>query len=202
MALPVTDAFTDPNGTALTTHSASWVQNGGAFIIQSNTLQPNAAATEFAAHWTGDGFADDQYAQATLGSSAQGSHYIGPAIRVAAGATKTYYGYYGCAQAGLDQNRQFFKNVAGTWTQFGSNGTGTIAGEVLRLEAVGSTIRPLRNGSLDVMGEVSDSAVVSGSGGIAGWALGTMFIDDWESGDIVPYVVPIIYPFAITQRIG
>ena len=48
----------------------------------------------------------------------------------------TYYGYYGSAS-----NSQPFKMVAETWTQIGSDAAGFTAGDVVRLEVEGTTLR-------------------------------------------------------------
>ncbi len=91
MALPATEAFTNSNGTQLTTHSSNWTLNSGDFDIQSNALSPDAASTENGAHWNADTFDDDQYAQATLVDQFN-SRTIGVAVRCHATAD-TYYGW-------------------------------------------------------------------------------------------------------------
>jgi hypothetical protein len=85
MTLPRTDAFTGSNGTALTTYNASWIVNFGAFAITSNAIRGNSASNISMAHWQGDAFADDQYAQGTI-SNFSGSGSIGVAALFALAA--------------------------------------------------------------------------------------------------------------------
>jgi len=196
MALPATDAFTDTNGVTLPTHNANWVMNNGAFQIQSNTLQTNSAGAEIAGHWTGDTFADNQYAKLTL-ASASAAGVIGPAVRCAAGATATYYGVYSGTVGGAGLT-QFFKNVAGTWTQFGSNIFGAAVNDIYMIDANGTTLTAYKNGSS--IATTTDSAITSGSAGVTGFDSNTTRGDDWEAGNLAAAVVYQPYQMAVHMR--
>jgi len=142
MALPATDTFTAADGTALTTYSASWTNNVGAWAINTNAAYSNTLNLETGVHWNADVFDNGQYAQAVAVAVAA-SNWRGPAVRCHA-SDATYYGYYG------DTTTKFmFKSVAGTWTQIGSTGGATSVNDVLRLEVSGTTLTPKINGALD-----------------------------------------------------
>jgi len=199
MALPITDAFTDTNGTTLPAHNANWVQNNGAFQIQSNKVQSNSGGAETCAHWVGDTFDNNQYAFITILANSTGDNGIGPSCRCAAGAVATYYGLYASTQGG--GWLQLFKNITGTWTQFGSNDFGIAGGEGLRLEVNGTTLHPTRNGAAPSFGDFVDSAIPSGWGGVTGYSGGTAADgDNWEAGNLT--VITYNSPAKIPRRLS
>ena len=180
-ALPATDAFTDDDWTGLTTHSANWTLNGGGFDIYSNQVSPANVSDNSGAHWNAESFADDQYAEIVLSTTTTGFIYIGAAVRVASGATETYYGFYANSS-----DTKLVKLVAGSETQLGSDGAGLSADDVVRIEASGTTITPLVNDvEQDPPGAQTDATIESGSGGICGYGANTTVLgDDWEAGDL------------------
>jgi len=177
MALPATDTFTAADGTALQTYNASWSINCGAFAINTNAVYPNSVGAECGAGWNADTFDNAQYAQGVL--AAEVSVCIGPAVRVASdGTSDTYYGYY--------NGTYLFKQVTGSWAQLGSNGSNWSVGDVIRLEADGTTITPKINGVTDsAIGARTDTAIASGRAGICGWSVNTGDrLDTWEGGNL------------------
>jgi hypothetical protein len=185
VALPKTDAFTAANGTALTTYDSNYQNNSGALVINTNGVCPNAAGSECGVRWNGDTFDDDQYSQATLAAKpASDSFFIGVGVRHAAAGTASYYLYY------TANTQTFFgKLVTGTFTQFGSTMGGRTVGEVLRIEAEGTTIRAKVDGAQQA--SQSDSALTTGAAGLTGYDTSTTLrLDDWEAGDIVPPANP------------
>jgi hypothetical protein len=184
MALPATDSFTDSNGTALTSHSANWTQNNGAFDIQSNALAPNNSGDESGAHWNADAFDNDQYAEGVAtGFAGNDGIAIGLAVRCHASAD-TYYGFYGDSYSG--SGSYLFKMVSGTWTQIGDTGANWEDGDTVWLEVEGTTLTPKVNGSTDPdIGAQTDSSIASGSAGLSGYNDGAAnLIDDWEGGNL------------------
>ena len=179
MALPATDGFAAANGTALTTYSASWTNNGSTFAIFSNALRCSNAA-EGAAHWNADTFSNDQYATATVVAITNVS-YIGVSVRCHATAT-TFYGF----EANSNDASYLFKYVAGVSTQLGSTGAVFTVTDVLRLEASGTTITPKVDGStLNPPGAQTDSSISSGFAGVVGAGSDTgSRIDNWEGGNL------------------
>jgi hypothetical protein len=189
MALPATDAFTDTNGTVLTSHSGgvTWSGMTGASTgceVQTNAAQSSGAGNGGHNRDSGNTYNNDQYAQITTTNAAGDKGQIGPAVRCASGAF-TKYGYEITANG-----REFYKRVAGTYTGLGATFVGATAvdGDVVRLEANGTTITPKLNGSIDSgHGAVTDSSIASGSAGIGGWWDGTVSSTraaDWEGGNL------------------
>ena len=176
MALPATDNFTAANGTALTTYSANWTLNNGNFAINTNAVYPNSGSTENGAHWNADTFNNDQYSQGDLISEALG-RAIGVAVRCHASAA-TFYGWYNDTAGSY-----LFKMVAGVWTQLGADQASWAVNDIPRIEAEGTTIRGLVNGSTVIT--QTDSAIASGSAGLSGYhAASSVRLDNWEGGDL------------------
>lgn len=179
MALPATDGFAAADGTALTTYSANWTYNSGTWVINTNSVYPNTGGTEEGAHWNADAFNNDQYAQVILVAVAA-NQWRGAAVRCHA-STANYYGYYGSSA-----DKLLFKLVSGSWTQIGSAGSAGAVNDILRLEVSGTTLTPKLNGVTDsAIGAQTDSAIASGSAGIAGYGTQTTArLDDWEGGNL------------------
>jgi hypothetical protein len=178
MALPASDAFTNANGTALTTHDASWtLQTDAGFRIQSNGVSPHntVGSLEGGAYWNADTPDDNQYAEVVF--TAGGIGYIGPAVRMATGADSRYGAYTNGTDSFL------FKIVAGTFTQLGATGPAFSNGDTLRIEANGTTIRLLKNGAESI--SVTDSSLASGRIGITGYSSDTNTqATSWTGGNL------------------
>ena len=172
MALPFTDAFTDANGTALTTHNASYANVNGAYSINTNSAHSNTASTETCCRWNGDTFNNDQYSQIKL--VALGGGYIGAAVRAQSGSNG-YYGYYSDDVT----DATLFKVVGGTWTSI-QTGAAAAVNDVLRIEAIGNQITAYKNG---VAQTINDHA--SGYGAITGFGSATTARgDDLDTGNL------------------
>lgn len=196
MALPATDTFTGSNGTQITAHSGSWTLNAGDFDIQSNALAPDSGGNECGAHWNADTFDDDQYAEATY-VAGQALFATGIAVRCHASAA-TYYGFYIDPFSGT--NSYLFKQVAGSWTQIGSNIGNPATSSVIRLEAEGTTLRVIDDGS--TIRTSTDSSISSGYAGVAGYGDTTgARIDNWEGGNLAG-AVAIVGPLVGGKLVG
>lgn len=168
MSLPATDSFTDTDGTPLTTHSANWTLNFGNFQINTNSLAPNGGNvnTDACAHWNADKFNADQYAQGTV--PALGGAYIGLTVRCDPSAA-TFYEFL----VAFTDAYYLSKYVAGTGTNFSTTpASDEVAGDTLYLEVRGTTLLSKRNG-VNKLGPSTDSAIASGSPGVAGNGTGT-----------------------------
>ncbi len=180
MALPATETFTATNNASLPAAIANWTQVTGAgnLGVNTNAFYPSGT-TEEACYWNADTPSDNQYAQCALTNRGGGNQaHVGPAARCSTSAN-SYYGVYS------DADCQFFKQVAGTWTQFGGNLTNPAINSVLRIEANGTTIRVLDDGVQ--IGSTTDSAIASGRLGLCGYstaATTTCRGDTWEGGNL------------------
>jgi len=145
--------------------------------IVSNAVQ-NVNAADNTAFWSANSFSNNQYSQITVTQWGTGS-YSGVIIRANAsdyviGQYVNHLGGYGI----------FWLN-GGAYTQIGSTYVASKSdGDVLVLEAEGTTFRLFINGIERVSG-VNASAPASGSAGIiASDDTATAIIDDWEGGNI------------------
>lgn len=131
---------------------------------------------------------DDHYAQATLVSwtGTAGGIYGAVFCRKDSTATVTYYVFR--AQTNFTPEHDMYKYVSGTATQLGStDATDPVAGEVIRVEADGSTITGKINGATSV-GPVTDTAITGNlRTGIYGYMDGagdTINLDDFSAADL------------------
>ncbi len=186
MALPATETFTDTDGTVLTTHSASWslLVTATTIIITSNAARASTAAT--APHyWNADGFANNQYSQARFAAvdTATGTVYV-LARATGLDSTRTYY-FWKLADTGSTAPLHVLgKVINSTSTTLFSDTVGIVLNDIFRIEANGTSISGLINGSAYTT--QTDSAIVSGSAGISTGLgnAGVPRLDDWEGGNL------------------
>jgi hypothetical protein len=179
LALPIQKDFTAANSTALTAYDSGFQNNSGALAINTNAVYPNVSSTESGVRWNGDAFNADQYSQATLvAKPASNSFFIGVGCRHAAAGTASYYLYYTA-----NTETWFGKMVGGSFTAFGAVMGGRTVGEVLRIEAEGTTIRCKVDGAQQRA--QTDSSLASGAAGLTGYEQSTTLrLDDWEAGNL------------------
>ena len=177
-ALPATDAFTAANGTALTTHNANWtLANSGVFQIEGNEVVANQTSAAGVAFWNADTFANEQYSEGITGVMGSGFE-IGLCVRIS--GTNGYFAIWDSANVNLR------KLTSGT----GSDLISTLAlslstGDVMLLEAVGTTISLKRNGS--VIMTTTDATYASGSAGIMGYGFfgaSSPGLASWSAGNV------------------
>jgi hypothetical protein len=144
--------------------------------VRHNCLQKSlSGSTPWGTYWSADSFENDQYSQC-IGLNLSGGP-AGPAVRIDAGSATAYV--YGMRSTTI---QRFFKIVAGTWTQLGSDEGQTITtSTVCKISAVGTTLSLYADGSL--IDTRTDSTIASGSAGVM-WYDGQSY-DDWEGGNIV-----------------
>jgi hypothetical protein len=204
MTLPASDTFTGSDSTPLTSYSANWAINAGAFIIMTNGVRSDGSggAAEGAARWAADSFTADQYAQLKI-KVTTGSLYIGPAVRIKIDGTANYYGYY--TSSGI---RYLFKVVNGIPTYLAEITADVFNDDVLYLEIASTLLTPKINGVLDTaIGAQTDSAHPTGQAGICGYGSGVGVIGDdfladnigapavtgvggdWIQSEFLPYAV-------------
>jgi len=174
-ASPVTDSFTNTNGTTLTTHSANWTVAFGNFTINSNALYPNDAGDENLASRTDSASNSDQYAQCTVVSKSASAR-IGLAVRVT--------GSYGYSVYWNDNTAEIaeFLGSAGSWTQLGSALIDPDIGMVVKLVALGSNLYVYYDNVL-MATRSTDGSITGGNPGVSGYESATdALIDDWSGG--------------------
>lgn len=169
MSLPASDNFTGTDGQTLHTHLASWTDGSN----NSCNISTNKAQCSFngAGFWTGDTFSTDHYSQCVLDSTTRG----GPCVR---GASDTYYYLFVDEQVGT--GNRITKRVAGSETTLLSVNPITNT-HTVKLTVSGTTLEAFDNGVS--LGSVTDSAISTGSPGVAGTSGGT--VDDWIADNLV-----------------
>lgn len=183
-ATTIGDDFTDTDGTALESHTASgtgggfsWTKlAGNSMMIQSNKLQRNATTGHGDRDYRAESdlSTDDMYAKATVG----GANFDGAvSVRFSASARTHYQTEWG------NGFRRISKFVAGAHTILTSDGSANSAGDVLECRVDGSTIKSYRNGA-QVLSDQTDTAITGNlRAGISIWHDQTTW-DDWSAGDL------------------
>ena len=162
MALPASDNFNRTDALSLGSNWTSiYAPNGGGGQIVSNA----AGAYEIpdvGIIWNADTFDDDHYAEGTVSGSPGAGGATGLCVR---GSSSGYYAYYSFSGGSY----LIRVDADDTVTQLGSTGDAWSDGDTVRLEADGTTITPMINGSEDTsIGAQTDSTYSSGSAGIGG----------------------------------
>lgn len=171
---------------------ASWVEWTAGHIISGNKALPesNSACASFSAT---DLDSDDHYAEYTLTGNPPASPFFGPIVRAAnIGTSATNTGaYYVLMVSGASANAVSIRRKAassGTVTLIASGTQAVVAGDVLRLEAEGSTIRAKVNGV--VICSVTDTVVPAGQRRVGLYSdmpnsgPGTLGYDNFSAADL------------------
>ncbi len=182
-SLPASDSFSRCTATLGT----NWTDAASGGAITDWTLSDNAGAcagspvgavNAFAgsnfdyAYWNADSFANDQYSQVVVTKGTNG--YVGVAVRVT-----SLNAYLVTLDGGTCNIRKF---VSGTRSDIGSCSVTWTDGHTLKLQAIGTAITAFDNGVS--IGTATDSDLVSGSGGIVGYAdTGGQRVATWEGGN-------------------
>lgn len=193
------DTFTDTDSTALSSHTAtgangghswSYLHSGSSWDIQSN--QVNQTGNFGLARADSDLSTDDHYAQIVVPvPPSTTTQSIGVAARKDSSSTLSYY-----LAVCRSTQWQTYEWDGGSFGQLGSTTSqATATNDVIRIEAEGSTIRRLRNGS--------EQASLTDGTTSGNYRCGIACIhsltgprgDDWEAGDLgaAPAVTIPIY---------
>jgi hypothetical protein len=176
---PVTVSDNFP-GTSL---SANWTtddSNVKVLAVSTGSVHGNTSSNHALAHWIAV-FKNDQFAQATITAlNGNSVNTIGPGVRIS-GSDQTAYFLWARGNGATE----FDKWVHGTSTALAScTGYTVTVGDVLRIEASGSTITAKKNGAAICGGPVTDTDISSGAPGIFGYDLGTSAISTWSGGNL------------------
>jgi hypothetical protein len=172
MALPATDTFTGSNNDPINT--SNWTTLLGSFVVFGNRAIGQVSVDSLA-FWDADTFADDQYAQVTYTQNY--GYYAGPVVRAA--ATR---GYWARVESSTSITLYRIDNSS-SFNLLQTIGSLTIAnGDVIRIEAEGTTIRVYQNGTQRGTDEV-DATYSSGSAGIASYT-DAAYLDAFEADNL------------------
>lgn len=170
------DSFTGTNGDSLSTN---WTVVQGAWQIQSNAATPNSVGASAAATWNANTFNDDQYAQVTNTAATGSGNYAGVSVR---GSTSAFT----MTSAVWDNTDMYVSTwVAGAQTVVAGPITAPTVGQVVRIEAEGTTLRVYFDGVLGGRSYTPAGMQSSGRPGIDGYNNSkTIRIDDWSAGNL------------------
>lgn len=183
MAALATDSFNRANANPI---GANWttVTSQGAFQIVSNaatvaSLAADSASLHSGISWTG---VNDQYAQANItqvgGGGGLGTGF-GLVVRGDAATATMYRLVVGTGS----NNIELAKLITGAYTLIWDRTATFNSGDLIRLEAQGTTLRVFING-VQVGANTTDSSIASGSPGMGYSASATSgSMDNWEAGD-------------------
>ena len=175
------DTFDRANNADLGT---SWdvVTGESSFQITSNTAEPSLFNSDCSESNNSVSWPNDQYSQAkvtVVGTTADAGD--GVLVRADTGARTFHRAVVN--KAGSD-NIEIAKFVAGTYTKLANRTQAWTDTDVLRLEAIGTTLKVYRNGT-QMGADISDSAISSGRPGVnQSGPVTSGFLDDWEGGSI------------------
>ncbi|MFJ4808506.1 hypothetical protein [Streptomyces longwoodensis] len=167
-----TDNFNRANSTDL---GAGWVEVSGDWSIISNQLSSGSAGGTIILRAAGAMATSDHYAQVTIAATAAVSH--GVWCRGNANITSGYL----WRNDGTSWN--LFSVVGGSFTSIGSYAAPAVAGDVAKVQAVGSTIKGFVNGIERV--SVVNTAVATGTSvGLRAESTASLRFDDFAAADV------------------
>ena len=167
-----TDDFNRANSTDL---GAGWVEVSGDWSIDTNRLSPGAAGGTIILRAAGAMASNDHYAQVTIAATAAVSQGVW-----CRGNSNITSGY-------LFRNNgtswDLFSVIGGSFSVIGTYTAAAVAGDVAKVQAVGSTIKGYVNAVERV--SVTDTGVATGTSvGIRGESSGSLRYDDFAAADV------------------
>lgn len=166
---------------------ANWTLMGAPAVFNVVDLQARVPINgdPGSAYWNGFVPTDDQYAEVTIGQELDtlAGFGTGPMVRMSTGADT---GYWACCNVAAAEEIGLYEvtaGVIGTPLATYNAGAAPTAGDVIRIEAQGTTIRVLVNTVERI--SVTDATLTSGRVGVRGEAdVAYSFINDWGGGDL------------------
>lgn len=182
----VSDGFNRADSTNL---GASWAEVVGDWAIVSNQVECNndAGDTGYYARYESDVGSSDMYSEAVTNSTqTNGTSNAGVAVRMRAAANTSYQ-----LTTNLNDNHAFWRIVSGSENQIATFSSVLAAGDTIRVEAVGRTLRGKINASL--VGLAQDANITDGQRpGLNGYNnVGTdvVRLDNFEGGALTDDLV-------------
>lgn len=167
--------FTDDFNRADGSPGANWVQVSGTWSIISQQLSSGSAGGTVVIRAATAMATNDNSAQVTIAATAAVSQGVW------CRGNSTFTQGYLWRNDGTSWN--LFSNVGGSFTSLGSFGGAAVAGDVAKVQAIGSTIKGFVNGIERV--SVTNTAVTSGTAvGIRAESTNLLRFDDFTGADV------------------
>ncbi len=166
------DDFNRPDGSV----GANWVQVSGAWVIISQQLSPGTTGSTVVLRAATAMATSDNYSQVTIAATTSASQGVW-----CRGDSTLTSGY---AVRNNGTNWALFSVVGGTFTSIGTFAAAAVAGDVVKIQAVGSTITAYINGISRI--SVTNTAVTTGTNvGIRSDVNSALHYDNYIAGDVV-----------------
>jgi len=191
-----TDSFDRANSTSL---GSDWTEDYGDWAIVSNNVRCNTTAGAYRKlRWVGTALDSANYSVEVIARSGGSAVGVGPAVRLAASSTVTYYAYmvFGGDTTWLVEITAGGENVLDLGSAVSANTNYT-----LRLEVDGSTLRGYLNGVLDV--EATDASLAAGGPGIAAYGGNdaNTYVTTWTASDLSAAAAAAAMPSAFGREL-
>lgn len=170
---------------------SNWTQALGTVVIDSGIRATGGATGDCHAFYNAASFGAAQYAQAV--AVAVSSSWIGVIVRA---AVNNFYAFYGDAGSW-----ELWRFVSGSGTMLAAGPWTLAVGDVIRLEASGTTLVGKKNGF--TVTTQTDSAHSTGAPGVGFWLDGVYYnyVDDWEGGDLYNELIDVDARFMRTHPV-
>lgn len=171
-----------------TAPSAYWQNPRKATGLGSAVLNNDCAR-----RYTGVTFTADHYSEITIASMPGGGQLYYHYVMVRMSATAGCYLLTTASDISAATLQLWRISDAGSYTQLGTDitlGGNLVAGDVLRIEIIGTTINAKRNGT--TVRSTTDSTFASGQPAVGGWAQtgsDVLYTTSWAAADITATAV-------------
>lgn len=152
-----TDNFTRADGGV----GANWTTYAAAGLQIAGNLVEGLTTGRDGAFWNANAFNSDQYSEITIAGTAGA---IAPTVRCSSAGGENGYEAYFSGTFGSAGTMFFQKSVAGAVTNVSNVGVTVSVGDVIRIEAAGTTVTIYKNGTSILTAQ--DTSLTSGNPGI------------------------------------
>ncbi len=185
MAVLNTDTFDRTDEAPLV--DPPWLALNNGFQVTSNVAVPrnNVFTSDRATFDDVTTYPDDQYAQAEVTSvGTNAATGLGVCVRASGALYASVYAYYAIVNSAGANNVTVRSVINGTHATIGSRTQAWSAGDVLRLEVQGTTLRVYHSGT-QIGADMTDANIASGAAGLFFIETTTSGnVNNWEAGSL------------------
>lgn len=178
MTLPATDSFDRANAGTLGSNWTDYVTLVQLGIIGNEAGQVSGGNYGMA-EWNADVFPDDHASQAIIVNHVGTAPQVGLLVRSVASLGNNYFLLHDFA--GPPANTAYlYKTAGGSFTLLQTIGAVAVTSDLLKAQAVGTTIKAMVNGAQVGVDQVDGTYPSGGAAGIAAFTDGRL--NDWQGG--------------------